>query len=76
MPLNANHPMGIAAPFDGFDDTVGSMSGDTQFFSGTINGLVMAAVDVHCIAAGKLAKEAARFEGGIVLLVALAGAGR
>src|ERR1700676_3211773 len=45
MPLNADHPIGIPGPLHAFDDSIRSFGRHTKVFSGSLNGLVVAAIN-------------------------------
>ena len=57
MPLNSYDPVGIAGPFHGFDRAVPGVRYDAEFFSRSVDGLVMAAVDMGRSGTGKLARR-------------------
>ena len=67
MPLHARDPVGIADPFDGFDDLIGRVRGDAQILAGRENRLVVRAVDANFVCASELREARAGFENGLVM---------
>src|SRR5258708_6104256 len=59
MPLHSNHPIVGRLQFHTFDNPVGAERSDEQFLSRSIDGLVVAAVDLHLSSTRKFFQLAA-----------------
>ena len=62
MPLHTYNPVGIASPFDAFNGPVGSTSGHAQVLPGSINRLMMAAIDACLRAAIEFGETASELD--------------
>src|SRR6266436_2830891 len=62
MPLNPEHPIRIAGPFDPFDDSIRRVRGDAQILSRLLNCLMMRTVDLRLPATSNTRQPAAGFE--------------
>src|SRR5262249_12334789 len=75
VPLDADHPVGVACPFDSFDDAVGCMRGDAKVAAGCADRLVMGAVDVRGGRAGERHEAGIGNECNVVLRIVAAAFG-
>jgi len=62
MPLNPDHPIRIARPFEAFDDAIDCVRRDPQILSGLFDGLMMRAVDPGLRATRNVCQAAVGFE--------------
>jgi len=70
MPLNSYDPIGVTSPFHAFDGAIRCVGSDTELFTGLVNSLVMATVDVRGGRPCQLRENASHSQYGIMSLVA------
>src|ERR1700757_2688538 len=62
MPLNADHPVRVASPLDGFDGAVVGVRGDPQALTRRCDSLMMRAVDFASPSARNRGEQATLLE--------------